>query len=402
MSLLENYESKAQPWLDRVATLAPLVEEHRAAIEAERRMPQPVFEAMRNADLFRMWLPQQYGGFESDLVTTRLVIEAVARLDGSAGWYVSILNEAAALAAYLPEDGAEEVFRDRNALVAGGGAPPGKATRVEGGHLVTGTWALASGSPHATWLFGSAAEVDGDAAEPRRPASEDVFRAVPPSTSPTVYAFAMRAEECKVLDTWYSTGLRGSGSHHIQAENVFVPEHRRFSLTSGRRISGSIYPEVYVRMLSPNHAAVGLGVALGALDAFKQLARSKPASRGQPPLSDQGAVHALIGRSEVRLHAARLALHDASVQTQEQLASAGDLLEERFLLNGLVSAHVAAEATDVVSQLYTAGGSTSLYQTNRLDRALRDVHTANQHLSTGPANFAQGGKYLLTANGGHQ
>jgi alkylation response protein AidB-like acyl-CoA dehydrogenase len=190
----------------------------------------------------------------------------------------------------------------------------------------------------------------------------------------------MRASECTVLDTWYSTGLRGSGSNHIRAENVFVPDRRRFSFTSGRRISGSIYPEVYVRMLSPNHAAVGLGVALGALDAFKALARTKPGSRGQPPLSEQPTIHALVGRSEMRLRAARLALHEASADSQALLDTQGDVTEEQFLMNRLVSAQVAAEATSVVGDLYTAAGSSSLYQTSRLSRPAGCAHGQPAHL----------------------
>jgi alkylation response protein AidB-like acyl-CoA dehydrogenase len=176
MGLLDQYERAAAPWLQRVADIAPLIHENRDIIEAERRIPLPLYEAMRDADLFRMWLPLRYGGFEVDLVTTRLVIEATARLDGSAGWYVSILNEAVALGAYMPEAGAEEIFSDHNAIVAGGGAPPGKAIPVEGGHVVTGTWALASGSPHATWLFGSAAVAESAEEPLGRESTEDVFR----------------------------------------------------------------------------------------------------------------------------------------------------------------------------------------------------------------------------------
>lgn len=79
------------------------------------------------------------------------------------------------------------------------------------------------------------------------------------------------------------------------------------------------------------------------------------------------------------------------------LAAEGDISESRAFANRLVASHVAAEATDVVSGLYTAGGSTSVYQGQELDRALRDVHTANQHVSTGPNNFALVGGRLLEA-----
>jgi hypothetical protein len=113
-------------------------------------------------------------------------------------------------------------------------------------------------------------------------------------------------------------------------------------------------------------------------------------------LGEQQIIHALVGRSEIRLRAAHLAVLDASAATQAQLDAEGNISMERFMLNRLAGAHVAAEATAVVSDLYTAAGSSSVYQSSRLDRALRDVHTVNQHLSAGPANFALAGRFLLS------
>jgi hypothetical protein len=54
MPLLEQFEKDAKPWLDRVEAVRPVIEQHREAIEAERRLPAPLYEALRNADFFRM------------------------------------------------------------------------------------------------------------------------------------------------------------------------------------------------------------------------------------------------------------------------------------------------------------------------------------------------------------
>jgi alkylation response protein AidB-like acyl-CoA dehydrogenase len=386
MSFLEQYERDAAPWLERVAAVAPAIETHRDEIEAERRLPVALYETLRDAGFFRMWLPRQYGGFEVDLVTCRLVIEGLAKLDGAVAWCVGIANEGAALAAYISEEGGEDVFSDPNVLVAGTLFPPGKAVADGDGYRVSGTWPLASGSPNATWLYGNAMLLDGDT--PRQT----------PAGTPQTGIFLMPAGECQLLDTWYSTGLRGTGSNHFEARNMSVPARRMVAIGSGLRFTGSIYPQLIVRMFAPNAAVVSLGVALGALAAFKELARSKPGTVGQPGIGAQPTVHALIARSEIRLQAARLALHEASVDTQAMLTSEHDISEPRALSNRLVGTYVAAEATDVVSSLYTAAGSTSVYQGNPLDRALRDVHTANQHVSSGPNNFAMVGSHLLNAD----
>ena len=73
---------------DRLRALAPLVEEHRKAIERDRRLPAPLFAALAEAGLFRMWLPRALGGPELDPFGFMEVVEAATALDASVGWVV--------------------------------------------------------------------------------------------------------------------------------------------------------------------------------------------------------------------------------------------------------------------------------------------------------------------------
>jgi indole-3-acetate monooxygenase len=83
---------KTSEWVERVRALAPLVEKWRDAGEQERHMPRPLFEALRDAGVFRMSVPKAVGGAEGDEATVLQAIEELARQDGSVGWNVMIAS----------------------------------------------------------------------------------------------------------------------------------------------------------------------------------------------------------------------------------------------------------------------------------------------------------------------
>lgn len=93
---------EAREWLERVRSLAPIVEKWRDAGEQGRRMPRPLFEALRSADIFRLSTPRTAGGAELDEMTVMLTIEELSRQDGSVGWNTMIASNAAVITSYLP------------------------------------------------------------------------------------------------------------------------------------------------------------------------------------------------------------------------------------------------------------------------------------------------------------
>jgi hypothetical protein len=70
--------------------LGPLIRDRRDESERDRRLPAIVLSAMHEARLFRMYVPVEYGGLETDPITSMQVVEAVAEADAAMAWNLMI------------------------------------------------------------------------------------------------------------------------------------------------------------------------------------------------------------------------------------------------------------------------------------------------------------------------
>ena len=120
--------------------------------DTERKASDAVIDAVTAAGFFRLLSPQQFGGYEVDVRTVLEISELLGQADGSVAWLVGLGATATWLAAHFPDRARSEVFADNGDARIAGAATPGPARRVEGGLRVSGRWAYASGSPHATWV----------------------------------------------------------------------------------------------------------------------------------------------------------------------------------------------------------------------------------------------------------
>src|SRR5947209_5815277 len=103
-------------------------------IERERQLPASLVDAMAGAGLFKLAVPRAFGGGETPFPTILDVIEEVSRADGSAGWTVMVANQCGVMAGFVPPRGAEEIFADPRAYIAGVVYTAGKAQAVDGGY----------------------------------------------------------------------------------------------------------------------------------------------------------------------------------------------------------------------------------------------------------------------------
>jgi alkylation response protein AidB-like acyl-CoA dehydrogenase len=325
------------------------------------------------------------GGAEAEEATILQVIEELARQDGSVGWNVMIASNTAIIASYLPVAALREVYRcGPNTVIAGALPPQGAALPVPGGFRLTGRWTFASGCHQADWMQGTSVVMAQGTPRLR------------PDGRPDVRTFFVPVGACEILDTWHTAGLRGTGSHDWQVTDVFVPEERSFPvLRDGPSEPGSLYMRDFAAYAGPRIAAVALGIARDAIDAFTALARTKTPMLATSPLATQHTTHERVGRAEALLRAGRAFLYE-TVRTLPYGPTWSTALSEDLRASiRLASTHAAQNAAEAVDLMFNAAGTTAVYASSRLERCFRDVHVATQHVAVAPSNIEMVGQYLL-------
>lgn len=377
--------STTSDWLERMRALAPIVEKWRDAAEQERRVPRPLFEALRDADVFRMSTPATLGGAELDEVTAVQAIEELSRQDGSVGWNAMVASNTATIAAHLAAPGLREVYRGGpSTVVAGALLPKGAATPLAEGYRLTGRWTFASGCHQADWML--AASIVTENGKPR----------LRPDGSPDVRSFFVPTARCELLDTWRTAGLCGTGSHDWQVHDAFVPAELSFPiLFDGPSEPGALRVKDFANYAVARVAAVSLGIARDAIDSFLAVARTKTPAVATTTLAAQHTTHERVGRAEALLRSARAYLYEtirALPYTPTWSIPLGDDQRAAIRLAGAFAAQCAADAVDL---MFNAAGTSGIYTTSRLQRCFRDIHVANQHINVAPSNIEMAGQYLL-------
>ncbi|MEO7327948.1 MAG: acyl-CoA dehydrogenase family protein [Minicystis sp.] len=360
--------------------IAPMLRARAVEIERARRLPADVSAKMAEGGLFRISLPRSLGGFEVEAATMLETIEEVGKADGSAAWCVMVASTSALVAAYLEEEAASAVFGDDPLIITGGVfAPRGAAAVVEGGYRLSGRWPFASGCQNCCWLMGgSLINVEGKAPEAR--------------------LLLFPASKATIHDTWFTSGLCGTGSHDIEVHDLLVP--KAFSVspaTEPARLKSPLYAFPFFGLLALGIAAVTLGIARSAADEFARLANEKTPFGAKKPLSARPAVQTQLAEIEATIRSARAFFYDAVGAASRSAAATGEVpLAQRAELR-LAACHATTSAARAVDIAYSGAGATSIYSASPLQRHFRDVHVATQHVMVSPTLQELAGRVLAGA-----
>jgi indole-3-acetate monooxygenase len=372
-------------FMDAAHGLRPAIAAMRDQIDRERGLPNDLVEALRASGLFGLWLPKTLGGPEVPPLDFIRVIEQLAEADGSVGWCATIAAGYGRLAGSLPEDVAREIFGSGRAIVAGTINPTGKAVCVDGGYRVSGRWSYGSFIQHSDWVLGNCVVENGSAS--RHEAGSPELR----------IAFFPR-RDVQVFDTWHVSGLRGTGSHDYQVEDVLVPEQYTLRLdgyTPRAREPGALYrmpmPSAFVSCI----AAVPLGIARAAIDAMIELAGTKTPPGSISPLREKPMLQADVARAEALLRSGRAFMLEELQRLWEQIQSDETLSLRQRAMVRLACWQATQACVQAVDLMYAGAGGAALYEANRFERCFRDVHAVTQHVALASSNLELSGRVLL-------
>ena len=203
------------------------------------------------------------------------------------------------------------------------------------------------------------------------------------------------AAECDILDTWHSIGLRGTGSHDYAVNNVFVPAARSVSFREPPVERGPLYAFPTIALFGAVLAAVPLGIARHAIDILVELAGTKIATRSRQSLREDATMQANLGRAEALLRSGRAFLYDALGEAWGSISAGHTLGPTQRATLWLASTHAANTAKEAAELMFSAGGSASPYTSNGLERCVRDIHAAAQHITVASPNYQMVGQAFL-------
>lgn len=369
--------SRIAGYLDALEKLAPLIEQHRASFDRDRRLSEAVFHALAEAGLFRLWLPAAMGGPELSPIDFMRVVEAASAIDGSVGWIVANGGGMSRVAGYLPESVTRGWFADPGAFIVSATGAVGAATRVAGGYRVTGRWPFGSGASHGTRFMGLAAVKD-DSNHSQLP----------------ICCYFPR-EHVATLDTWHVSGLRGTGSSDFEVNDAFVPaDHTHDLIAPEPTQPGIIYRIPGLSIFPWSIAGAPLGIASGVMAAFtKQATQSK--TRLGTRLQDREMVQSELGRAEAVVGAARAFLTEAMTDLLAALDDDADRLMRARARLRIACAYAAEGSTAIVQRLTTEAGASAIFESSRLERAGRDIHAAVKHVAMSPLSYIVAGRLQL-------
>src|SRR3954452_13546986 len=97
--------------VEQARALRPLILEYREESDRERRLAQPVVEALVGLGAFRAVIPQAAGGEEWDWPTFLRVVEELATVDGAVGWTMGVGGGVGGVVSgWLSAEAARDVF----------------------------------------------------------------------------------------------------------------------------------------------------------------------------------------------------------------------------------------------------------------------------------------------------
>jgi len=372
--------------VDTVATARAMCSEVRARgdeIERGRRIPADLSKGFARAGFYRMCVPEVYGGLELPPADTMYTIETLAQADGSAAWVVFIGATSGSVLALLPPDSARAIFSSPEVMLGGVFAPRGKAVAEAGGFRVNGRWQWGSGTQNADWVMGGCEVI--------RDGKPELLH----NGTPRSRMMIAPASEIEFFDTWYVSGLCGTGSTDFGMNELFVPDARAVGLGVDGPLERPLYAFPQFGLLAMGIAAVTLGLARAAIDALVEIAGGKTPQGSARPLAARPSAQADVSRAEAMLRSARAFYYEAIEQAWDGACARGQIEAEHRRDVRLATTHATRACADAVDLMYALGGGTSVYQRSPLQRIFRDVHVATQHMMVSPATLELTGRLLL-------
>lgn len=370
----------------RVHALAPLLKEEADPSNELGYMTERVKQALTASGIFRITFPAEWGGPAMRVDDQIELIEFIARHDASIAWNVMILVDGGVYASRLQSaEVAHEIYPSMDLATSATSFPVGRAERVEDGYRLSGRWAFGSGVRSADRSVCGFHKYDEDGAV-----------VVGPDGDPIMWEVWVPTEELEIHDTWYTTGLAGTGSVSFSVDGVVIPETHMIPHLD---VPDPSLPPLSRAplLLAANQLGVSLGLARHALDEFRVFIEGARNTSTQAAKTEPSVLMALA-EAEARYGAARAYALEVWGSASDSLFADEALTADQQGAMAASMVLVANLCRDAVELCCDAAGSRGVLASNPFDRIFRDMSTAARHLLHRKKTYEMSGRRFLAAD----
>jgi 3-hydroxy-9,10-secoandrosta-1,3,5(10)-triene-9,17-dione monooxygenase len=347
--------------LRRASALVPTLKERAARTEQLRQLPPETVDDLIASGLIRIGVPKRFGGLDVDYELALEIGIELGRGCGATAWCYCLWAVHAWLIGHWPPVAQEEVFGNGPDVLCSSSFFPGGARiePVEGGLRLSGRWEFSSGCDAATWLMLGAPDAGGP-----------MWVLVPKL-------------DYEIVDTWFASGLCGSGSKDICIEDAFVPAHRilREPFIAGGPDSTGWALHRQDRYGLPVRCLLGwdllapmIGMAQGAIDEFTNRYRG---TSGAGKSAESVVTQIRLAEATAEVSAARALMREDVHGMLAKAARCGPFSPLEVAGYPRDRAFAAKLALQAVERLFEVSGGHALFQSDPLQRIHRDTIAAS-------------------------
>ena len=336
--------------------LVPTLQSRAQLTEDLRQIPQDTVRDILASGIYKIGIPRLYGGHPVNYGVCLDVGEELAKGCGSAAWCYSLWTAHAYLIGHWPLAAQEEVFGDAEYPLCSSSLNPGRSEirPVDGGYKLSGRWEFSSGCDSAKWVMLGA------------PGFQDRTWMLLPS------------QDYAIVDNWFVSGLKGTGSKDIVVKEAFVPVHRMLNVAQAgneNRIGWETHGQTRYKIPIPSLlgwdlVAPIIGLAQGMIDEFVAMLKG---TSGPGRTADSYAVHHRLSESQAQVDAGRILMrHDI----EEMFRMGREEREFRPLDRARYrrdKAFVAQLCLRSVNSIFELSGAHALFSSTNFQRIHRDA-----------------------------
>jgi 3-hydroxy-9,10-secoandrosta-1,3,5(10)-triene-9,17-dione monooxygenase len=363
------------PLVERAISIRDILKRDAKQADEDRRLTDAMAEAMITNDLYKVWIPKRYGGYESDIRTHVDMCAAVSRGNASAGWVLAMQTAVSWMACWMDQEGQDDIYKNNpEARLVGIFTPCNvPAKQVDGGLVISGEWPYATGCLWSDW-----AEVMVPLIDDQGNFLDALWCFVPMS-------------DLQIKDTWYCMGMKATGSNTLVAENLFVPGHRVVSMLGPKGVLAGVQNNphadsepLYRIPLSMAGTICTTGSVIGAAQAALDYILDKTPKRSisystwmvqaEYPVSQVEIAEAATQIDTALLHA-----HRAADDAWESGVSGEWPSQTRRARARYDASYAMRQSKLAVDTIASIAGASGFVEGSELARIYRDVGVATLH-----------------------